>query len=170
MFNERNTNIPTEQQIRTGTLNTIFSRISPSPQRNTTCAISREEFTDTSEVTQIRGCSHIFKPSSLARWLRTNSTCPMCRYDIRDYQNVSPPSSTTAESVPSNRPNISNLRPDLASITSILNNHNNNNINDIYNQIIDNSSNFTNAIIEHINDDEFTFSYDLPSLTNDEMN
>ena len=170
LFNERDTNIPTEQQIRSGTVNTIFSQIPPTPQRNTTCAISHEEFTDTSEVTQIRGCSHIFKPSSLARWLRTNSTCPMCRYDIRDYQNVSPPSTATAtaEGVSFNRTNISNLRPDLASITSILNN--NNNINDIYNRIIDNSSNFTNAVIENINDDEITFSYDLPSLTNDNDN
>jgi hypothetical protein len=170
LFNERDTNIPTEQQIRSGTVNTIFSRIPPTPQRNTTCAISHEEFTDTSEVTQIRGCSHIFKPSSLARWLRTNSTCPMCRYDIRDYQNVSPPSTTTAtaEGVASNPTNIPNRRPDLATITSILTN--NNNINDIYNRIIDNSSNFTNAVIENINDDEITFSYDLPSMPHARFN
>jgi hypothetical protein len=160
LFNDRETNVPTREQIRNGSVNTIFSRISP-PQRNTVCAISHEEFTDTSEVTHIRGCSHIFKPSSLARWFQTSSTCPMCRYDIRDYREVTPPSNSSPRAS-ANPTNIPNRRPDLATITSILTN--NNNINDIYNRIIDNSSNFTNAVIENINDDEITFSYDLPSM------
>jgi hypothetical protein len=86
----------------------------------------------------------------------------MCRYDIRDYRE-GPPPSNSSQRTSSNPANISNLRPDLATITSILTN-NNNNINDIYNRIIDNSSNFTNAVIENINDDEITFSYDLPSM------
>ena len=163
IFSDRNTNIPTARQIQAGTVNTRFSNIlAPT---NSICPISHDEFIDTSEVTQIRGCSHIFNRTSLSEWFRTHSTCPMCRYDIRDYREISEPlhgmrTQANANTVPSS--NSASQRPDLGAIQSIVGNGNN--IDDIYHRIMDNSSNFTNAIIENMNENMITFSYDLPSF------
>ena len=157
LFSDRNTNIPTAHQIQTGTANTRFSNIlAPT---NSICPISHDEFTDTSEVTQIRGCSHIFNRMSLSEWFRTHSTCPMCRYDIRDYREISEPLHRMRTQA---NASIASQRPDLGVIQSIVNNGNN--IDDIYHRIIDNSSNFTNAIIENMNENMITFSYDLPAV------
>jgi hypothetical protein len=169
IFSDRNTNIPTAREIQAGTANTRFSNIlAPT---NSICPISHDEFIDTSEVTQIRGCSHIFNRTSLSEWFRTHSTCPMCRYDIRDYREISEPlhrmrtqasasESASANTAPSS--NSASQRPDLGAIQSIVGNGNN--IDDIYHRIMDNSSNFTNAIIENMNENMITFSYDLPSF------
>ena len=157
LFSDRNTNIPTAHQIQTGTANTRFSNIlAPT---NSICPISHDEFTDTSDITQIRGCSHIFNRTSLSEWFRTHSTCPMCRYDIRDYREISEPLHRMRTQA---NASIASQRPDLGAIQSIVNNGNN--IDDIYHRIIDNSSNFTNAIIENMNENMITFSYDLPAV------
>lgn len=50
------------------------------------CPITWEDFTIGEDICQIKGCSHVFKPSSLMNWLRTNSHCPVCRYDLRNYR------------------------------------------------------------------------------------
>jgi hypothetical protein len=68
--------------------------------------------------------------------------------------------SANANTAPSS--NSASQRPDLGAIQSIVGNGNN--INDIYHRIMDNSSNFTNAIIENMNENMITFSYDLPSF------
>ncbi len=36
-------------------------------------------------VTVIRYCGHIFNSDEVNRWFRTNCRCPVCRYDIRNY-------------------------------------------------------------------------------------
>lgn len=79
-----NDNAPTNHQIQRATHNTVFSNII-SPM-NATCPISRDEFNDTSEITMIRGCNHIFNRDSLREWFTRHSTCPMCRQDIRQYR------------------------------------------------------------------------------------
>ena len=64
-------------------MNTVFRNIlSPT---NATCPISRDEFSDESEITMIRSCGHIFNRASLREWFVSHSTCPMCRSDIREY-------------------------------------------------------------------------------------
>jgi hypothetical protein len=75
---------PTNDQINRATLNTTFSNI-VSPI-NATCPISRDEFNDNSEITMIRGCNHIFNRTSLREWFVHQSSCPMCRRDIRMYR------------------------------------------------------------------------------------
>jgi hypothetical protein len=34
----------------------------------------------------IRHCRHIFNTNSLISWFNSNCKCPVCRYDIRDYE------------------------------------------------------------------------------------
>lgn len=78
-----NNTAPTNEQIARSTMNTVFRNIL-SPV-NATCPISRDEFSDESEITMIRSCGHIFNRASLREWFVSHSTCPMCRSDIREY-------------------------------------------------------------------------------------
>jgi hypothetical protein len=52
---------------------------------NQICPISQEEFRDNQEIIQIKHCGHIFNKNALLRWFNTRSTCPYCRYDIKNY-------------------------------------------------------------------------------------
>jgi hypothetical protein len=78
-----NSAAPTNEQITRATMNTVFRNIL-SPV-NATCPISRDEFSDDSEITMIRSCGHIFNRGHLREWFVSHSTCPMCRSDIREY-------------------------------------------------------------------------------------
>jgi hypothetical protein len=108
---------PTNDQINRATLNTTFSNI-VSPI-NATCPISRDEFNDNSEITMIRGCNHIFNRTSLREWFVHQSSCPMCRRDIRMYR----PSASSLDHTREHEPvrtettNISIDRVDNDSIT-----------------------------------------------------
>jgi hypothetical protein len=117
---------PTIAQINRSTLNTAFSNI-VSPV-NATCPISRDEFSDDSEITMIRGCNHIFNRASLREWFISHSTCPMCRSDIREYR-VPAPMHLQSER----------------------------------------RSNEHNISIDRVDENELTFSYDLPMQYNNEQ-
>jgi hypothetical protein len=79
---------PTPSQIETATRNVRYCDISR--PINNSCPISMENFEDNDMVTVIRNCGHIFHTEHLMNWFRSNCRCPVCRYDIRDYNpNVS---------------------------------------------------------------------------------
>ncbi len=120
---------PTNHQIQQATVNNTFGNI-VSPV-NATCPISRDEFTDESEITMIRGCNHIFNQASLREWFVSHSTCPLCRGDIRQYR---PPPTEPANPSSSNH----HLPP-------------------------------ANLSIDRIDNNEFTFSYDLPVSYNSDQ-
>jgi hypothetical protein len=50
---------------------------------NDICPISQLQFDLIDSVMQINTCKHNFNPYSLLRWFDSNSTCPMCRQQIR---------------------------------------------------------------------------------------
>lgn len=74
---------PTQSQIEASTRRVRYCDISR--PINTSCPISMEEFNDNDTVTVIRHCGHIFHTDNIMNWFRTNCRCPVCRYDIRDY-------------------------------------------------------------------------------------
>jgi hypothetical protein len=74
---------PTSIQIENATSNTVYGEIID--PINTSCPISLENFIETSEVTMIKHCKHIFNTQSLMSWFSSNCKCPVCRYDIRSY-------------------------------------------------------------------------------------
>ena len=77
---------PTQTQIEAATRRTMYCNIiSPN---NIACPISLENFNDTETVSVIRHCGHIFNTEHLNRWFRTNCRCPVCRYDIRNYNSL----------------------------------------------------------------------------------
>jgi len=49
---------------------------------NTECPITHDTFVPTDQVIMINSCRHIFKKTSLVRWLIRNQTCPCCRTQI----------------------------------------------------------------------------------------
>lgn len=54
---------------------------------NLRCPITLDEFQEGDIIRRIRHCGHAFKSQSLENWFETNVRCPICRYDIRTYQN-----------------------------------------------------------------------------------
>jgi len=71
----------TSSQIENATQIITYNRL----MNETRCPISWEEFRIDERITRIRHCGHIFKTAGLTNWLRSNSQCPVCRYDLRDY-------------------------------------------------------------------------------------
>jgi hypothetical protein len=74
---------PTQTQIETATRRVRYCDISR--PLNTSCPIGMDEFNDNDTVMVIRHCGHIFNSEHLMNWFRTNCKCPVCRYDIREY-------------------------------------------------------------------------------------
>lgn len=79
---------PTRQQIETATRIVNFSEIE-NPLNNS-CPVTLDRFENNSVVTQIIPCGHIFSSNGIDSWLQTNVRCPVCRYDIRDYNSNAP--------------------------------------------------------------------------------
>lgn len=74
---------PTQSQIESATRRVQYCNIAR--PINTQCPISMDEFNDTDMVTVIRHCGHIFHTEHLMNWFRSNCRCPVCRYDIREF-------------------------------------------------------------------------------------
>lgn len=74
---------PTLEQINSSTISSTFDLIEN--PINSTCPISIIEFRNDDIVTKILYCGHLFLKIELENWFRSNTRCPMCRYDIRNY-------------------------------------------------------------------------------------
>ena len=78
---------PTREQIENATQRVMYSTIEE--PYNVTCPITQLTFGDDEYVTQILHCRHIFTTASLNQWFMSNVRCPVCRYDIREYNPLS---------------------------------------------------------------------------------
>ena len=74
---------PTQLEIENATRIVRFNNIR-NPGNNS-CPITLERYNDTSVVTQILECGHIFNSASINEWFSANVRCPVCRYDVRNY-------------------------------------------------------------------------------------
>ena len=75
---------PTTEQILYATDIVLFDE--SMSNNNTICPITLDSFENGEEICRIRHCSHLFKRNALHDWFRENVRCPICRFDIRDYQ------------------------------------------------------------------------------------
>jgi hypothetical protein len=74
---------PTDEQIQDASVLIRYGDIeNPNAEY---CPISLDEFDDDDQVRQIIHCGHIFHPNQFQRWFESNTRCPICRYDIRNY-------------------------------------------------------------------------------------
>ena len=71
---------------------------------NSSCPITLDRFENNSNVTILLGCNHIFTPTSINSWFRSNVLCPVCRHDIRTpiTNNVAPPNNDNTNNDDSN--------------------------------------------------------------------
>ena len=126
--------------IQQNTTTNVFNRLTD--RINTSCPITRNEFTDESIVTQINGCNHCFETTAINHWfLRGHTTCPSCRFNLVEQSTpnntTSIPPTSGAESSPlqaeltsilfdnTTRPvnqNITNLTRNLFNIATELHN------------------------------------------------
>jgi hypothetical protein len=83
LFGEENV-APTTGQIHNATRNVIYGNIQ-NPISDV-CPISLNRFQPNDVVTQIHHCGHIFGRDDATSWFSRSSLCPVCRYDIRNYQ------------------------------------------------------------------------------------
>lgn len=128
---------PTQEQIENATRIVRYSDILR--PLNSSCPISLERFNDSDYVSVIRHCSHIFNTNELNNWFRTNCKCPVCRYDIRNYNpsdhidgilNIDSSNNTTSEIDENNNTTQSNettQNNNNSNDTSERNNNNNSN-------------------------------------------
>jgi len=107
---------PTPGQIETSTRITLYRNILR--PINTSCPISLENFNDSDLVTVIRHCGHIFNTHEVNYWFRNNYRCPVCRYDIRNYNSTE--SITNVQ--PDNNPDVEiNNTPNIDSSVNLIN-------------------------------------------------
>jgi hypothetical protein len=99
--------VPTQLQIENATRNITYGDILD--PINNSCPISLEQFTDSSLVTMIRHCRHIFNSNSLMAWFNSSCKCPVCRYDIRNYNSNN--SNNETDNQPTNETNETNEPP-----------------------------------------------------------
>ena len=104
---------PSQAQIDTATEEVTFSSIEN--PLNSTCPIGHDNFSDDDTVLQIIPCGHIFTPDHLRQWFRSSVRCPLCRYDIRNYnplQRIHNPYASVASPSPS--PNTTHTIDDVS--------------------------------------------------------
>lgn len=128
---------PTQSQIEIATRIVRFSDIL-NPINNS-CPISMEQFNDSDNVSVIRECGHIFSTQEINLWFRSNCRCPICRYDIRNYN----PSSSRRTLERSQNPS-----------EQIINDMSNNVVptQDVSNNVVPTSNDMSNNIIPTSND------------------
>ena len=55
---------------------------------NNQCGITQEDFLENNEVAIIKSCKHIFTYHNFVHWAFHNLTCPNCRYNLLNNQNL----------------------------------------------------------------------------------
>jgi hypothetical protein len=138
--------VPTNEIIESETTVRIFETIeSPLTLQ---CPISQEYFESQQSVTMINHCRHIFNTIDLLRWFQSNSTCPVCRYNIcnreeyREPDLPDPPRENPRE-------NIFNVIGNIANIASRVVNVPVNNVDDMLDMFREgNISNIINQLRE----------------------
>ncbi|EPS71380.1 hypothetical protein M569_03379, partial [Genlisea aurea] len=63
----------------------------------TDCAVCLSEFRENETLRLLPNCSHAFHLPCIDIWLRSNSTCPLCRADISFFPNPTPPPPVAAD-------------------------------------------------------------------------
>ena len=75
---------PSNSEIERATTTYTFTR--DMVTFNHRCYITMEDFEEGDQLREIRHCRHTFKNDALLNWFQEHVRCPVCRFDIRDYQ------------------------------------------------------------------------------------
>ena len=108
---------PTQSQIEIATRIVRFSDIL-NPINN---SCSMERFNDSDNVSIIRECGHIFSTQEINLWFRSNCRCPICRYDIRNY-NPSSSRRTLERTQTQSEQNVNDMSNNIVPTQDVSNN------------------------------------------------
>lgn len=75
---------PTTQQIENATEIICYGNIE-NPSHDC-CPIGLTHFNNEDQVIRIKYCGHYFNKNNLQSWFNNSVRCPLCRYDIREYE------------------------------------------------------------------------------------
>ena len=103
--------IPTSEIISNETSIFLFRNVEE--PKNISCPITFEHFLPEQTVMMIDHCGHLFNPRELRQWFRSNSTCPVCRYNICDREVPRNISDDTPIDTPTDTPTDTPENPDL---------------------------------------------------------
>ena len=78
---------PTNEQIESASRLVRFGDIENPVSE--ACPISLDEFNNDDVVRQLLPCGHLFHTSQFDEWFSEHVRCPVCRYDIRNYRQLS---------------------------------------------------------------------------------
>lgn len=73
---------PTSEQIENATETILFGTFDTN---QVSCPIDLGLFVTNEQVIRIKHCGHIFRHNNLISWFNSSCRCPICRYDIREY-------------------------------------------------------------------------------------
>lgn len=160
---------PTYAQI----MNACYFYIHHESMPVSTCPISLTPFVEGDQICRIRYCNHIFKKESIMQWFNSSVRCPVCRYDIRDYVDISNNTELNNENTENNS-NESGSNP--PSSTSSTSNNTNTNFNpyrngaNVINRFGESLENFLTNELNNIDMDssigQLLYSFDIPIITN----
>ena len=80
-----------------------------------------ERFNDSDNVSIIRECGHIFSTQEINLWFRSNCRCPICRYDIRNY-NPSSSRRTLERTQTQSEQNVNDMSNNIVPTQDVSNN------------------------------------------------
>ena len=76
---------PSQQEIEAATSSITFEEL---PEGVTSCPITMETFTENTDLLRINHCGHVFARPGIMRWFRNHISCPVCRHDIRNTNDI----------------------------------------------------------------------------------
>ena len=147
---------PTANQLNAALETMTYAQSARSHSR---CPITLEDFAEGDEVTRIRPCGHVFHTQSIRNWFSNRVRCPVCRYDIREYNapvadvsNNIPPTWSTSNSNRTSNSSSEDIEQSLNGLTE--------NISNLIASYFANNADLSN---------NQTFSFEIPIVTTYEV-
>lgn len=89
--NQTDTETPTNEQIENAIERLTYQQYierqnSDVNHSELVCPIDLLQYTDDDTIVRIKHCNHTFREDNILNWFRNNVRCPLCRFDIRNYQ------------------------------------------------------------------------------------
>ena len=88
---EQNTSPLTAEEISSSTRTYGYTAELSVDLSGNQCPISLDHFQVGDVICKINGCGHAFKRRALMQWFRRSSSCPVCRYNVRQPVNNTDP-------------------------------------------------------------------------------
>ncbi|XP_019164312.1 PREDICTED: RING-H2 finger protein ATL33-like [Ipomoea nil] len=83
---------PKTEKQRLELVSTVkYKRESPENESGAECSVCLSAFVDGEEISELNDCKHTFHAKCIATWLRSRSTCPICRTSLPVKRSRRPP-------------------------------------------------------------------------------